>query len=102
MGEVDLRPPGFHLRKVRELTTVIHSNGLKNLCEVVSVLVVKAAHGLHHSLAGLGRDAQRKVGFRLLLQQGKNNSLIPSTLSNHGVTLPVAFFNTQGGNLRTV
>ena len=57
VGEVDLRPPGFHLSEVSKLTAVVHGNGLKDLCEVVCVLVVKAVHGSHHGPAGLGWDA---------------------------------------------
>lgn len=59
----------------------------------VSILVAEGVHGSHHGIARLGWDAQRKVGFRLLLQQEENNSLFPGSLSYHGVALPVAFLN---------
>src|SRR5699024_2618827 len=70
VGEENLGAPILHLSEVSELAAVVHSNGFKDLREVLCVLIMEGVHEIHHRLTGFARDTERKVGFRLLLQQG--------------------------------
>lgn len=100
MGEENLAAPVLHLGEVSELAAVVHGNGFKDLREVLSVLIMEGVHEIHHRLTGFTRDTERKVGFRLLLQQGKDNSLLTRSLADHGIAFPVALFKTKRCNLR--
>lgn len=100
VGEENLAAPVLHLGEVSEPAAVVHSNGFKDLREVFSVLIMEGVHEIHHRLTGFARDTERKVGFRLLLQQGKDNSLLTRSLADHGIAFPVALFKTKRCNLR--
>ena len=68
MGEEDFGSPLLHLGEVSELAAVVHSNGFKDLREVLAVLIMEGVHEAHHRLTGLSGDAERKVGLGLFLK----------------------------------
>lgn len=92
--------PLLHLGKVSKLASVVHRNGLKDLGAVFAILVMELIHEVHDRLAGCARNTERKVGFRLFLQQRKDNRLFSGTLANHSIALPMALFKTEGCNFR--
>ena len=100
MSEEGFGSPLLHLGKVSKLASVVHRNGLKDLGEVFAILVMELIHEVHDRLAGCARNTERKVGFRLFLQQRKDNRPFSGTLANHGIALPMALFKTEGCNFR--
>ena len=86
--------------EVSELAAVVHSDGFKDLREVLSIFIMEGVHEIHHRFTGFARDTECKVGFRLLLQQGEDNRLLTRSLADHGIAFPVALFKTQRCNLR--
>lgn len=67
MGEKDLGVPLPHLGEVSELTAVVHSNGFKDLREVLAVLIMEGVHDVHHRFTGC-----RECGT-----QGRSRSFSP-------------------------
>ena len=102
MSEEGFGSPLLHLGKVSKLASVVHRNGLKDLGEVFAILVMELIHEVHDRLAGCARNTERKVGFRLFLQQRKDNRPFSGTLANHGVTFPMSLLDAQSRNLRSL
>ena len=77
----------YTLGKVSKLASVVHCNGLKDLGEVFAILVMELIHEVHDRLTGFSWDTERKVGFRILLQQRKDNRLFSGTLTDFCTTV---------------
>ncbi len=101
-AEERLAAPILNLSQAGELGTVVYGDSLEYLAEAVSVLLFEPPHSFRHRIGVLSGDTQGDVILGFLLQQGEYNRLFACPPANRGIALPVAFFEAESGNFRTL
>ena len=78
VGKEDLGIPLLYLGEVSKLAAIVHSDGFKDLREVLSVLITEGVHELHHRPAGLAVDTEGKVGLRFFSNRENTTDSLPA------------------------
>ena len=95
-----LATPAFALGKVSEFRAVVNGNGFEHLREWSPPPFLRYPHGGHDRLAGLSRNQQGYVVFRLLFQKRKRHGFLYNPFSNHGVAFLLPFYCMLRSNYR--
>lgn len=82
MRKIDLGAPFFTLSKVGKLRTIVHRNGLKDLCKTISVFVLQHPHSCYNCLAGLAGNEKDKIVLRFLLNHREHNGFLTNSLTH--------------------